>query len=100
MTQQSVFLVYCELLSTSAPLRVQGYAGAFVTCIIATQDIVEAVQSAKNALAEDGYLISDIDKAVRFEPNEWEHDTEICSLVSEVMADRQIRYSSFDVWGH
>ncbi|MCB2089148.1 MAG: hypothetical protein R3E18_03230 [Sphingomonadaceae bacterium] len=100
MIQQSVFLVYCELLSDSAPLRKEGYAGAFVTCIIATEDIVEAVQSAKKMLAEDGYSIADIDKVVRFEPEEWEHDTEICSIVSDVLADREPRYSDFAVWGH
>lgn len=100
MTQQSVFLVYCELLGNSAPLCEKGYAGAFVTCIVATEDIVEAVQSAKKAPAEDGYLIANIDKVIRFEPEEWEHDTEVCSVVFDVLADRKPRYSSFQVWGH
>ena len=100
MAQQSVFLICCELLANSGPLREEGYAGAFVTCIVATEDIVEAIQLAKKTLAEDGYLVADIDKANRFESEEWEHDTEICSIVSDVLADRQPRYSSFDVWGH
>ncbi|MEO1730608.1 MAG: hypothetical protein AAFR64_07710 [Pseudomonadota bacterium] len=100
MSSDSVFLVYCELSGESPPLREEGFAGAFVTCLVLTEDISDAIQEARQILREDGYVIVDIDKALRFEPHEWTHDEDISTLADQVAKSAESAYSNFDVWGH
>lgn len=100
MPNESVFLVYCEVSGNSPPLRKQGRAGAFVTCLVPTEDIIDAVRKAQIALTEDEFEIVDIEKAMRFDPEDWESDDEITRLAEDVLGDLDLRYSSFFSWGH
>jgi len=100
MPNESIFLVYCELSGNSLALRKQGRAGAFVTCLVPSEDIVDAVRRAKIALLEDEYEIVDIEKAMRFDPEDWESDDEITRLAKDMQGDLDVRYSSFSSWGH
>jgi hypothetical protein len=100
MVKDSVFLVSCELAGDSLPLRREGYAGAFVTCLVSSQDIREAIWLASEALDEDEYEIVDIYSAIRFDPAEWAGDDEMTSLAAQTRADTETRYSTFDTWGH
>ena len=92
------WLVYCEV--RGGPLANEGYAGGFVTCVTIEPSIEKAIVAAKRALNEDGYDVHDIDKAFRFEPEEWTDDKEMQRLVSEAVASGELKYSDFDVWGH
>lgn len=100
MTKDSVFLVSCELAGESLPLRREGYAGAYVTCLVASSDIREAIWLASEALDEDEYEIVDIYSAVRFDPVEWTGDDEMIALAEQTRADTETRYSTFNTWGH
>lgn len=100
MPNESVFLVYCELSGNSPPLRKRGLAGAFVTCLVPTEDIIDAVRKTKIALMEDEYEIVDVEKAMRFNSEDWESDDEITRLARDVQGDLDLRYSSFCSWGH
>ena len=71
-----------------------------MTCIVPTDQISEAITEAKRMLTEDGYVILDIDRAARFDPNEWAEDGPIGDLVNKVSSDMQSQYSDFEVWGH
>lgn len=95
-----VFLVYCELAGDSIKLRREGYAGAFVTCFVPTPDLRRALDAAEAALSEDGYQVANIDKAFRYDPEEWEHDADVNQSVAECAATQQVSYSTFEVWGH
>lgn len=99
MAEQSVFLIFCELAGTSRPLRESGETGAFVVVLVPSNDIITAIEQARKALTDDEYDIADIDRALRFATEEWEPKTEIPKLVREVRASKEIRYSSFQVWG-
>lgn len=94
------FLVYFELGSRSAPFREEGYAGGFVTCVVPSNDLRSAVDAGEEALVDDGYEVLRIDKALRYEPNEWEHDDEVKRAVVECLRSNEISYSNFRVWGH
>lgn len=100
MMKDSVFLVSCELAGESPPLRREGYAGAYVTCLVSSSDIREAIWLASEALDEDEYEIVDIYSAVRFNPVEWLGDDEMIGLVQQTLADTETRYSTFNTWGH
>ena len=100
MSGQNVFLVFCELSGSSPPLLNKGYAGAFVTCLVATEDIIDAIEQATTALDDDDYIVTDIDKAIRFDADEWKHDDEIIALAVEVTSDQLLRYSRLNTWGH
>ena len=100
MTKDSVFLVSCELAGDSPPLRREGYAGAYVTCLVSSSDIREAIWLASEALDEDEYEIVDIYSAVRFDLSEWRGDDEMIALAQQTLADTETRYSTFDTWGH
>lgn len=100
MAKDNVFLVSCELAGDSPPLRLHGYAGAYVTCLVAGSDIREAIWLASEALDEDDYEVVDIYKAVRFVRSEWQDDEEILTLAEQTRADSETRYSTFDTWGH
>lgn len=100
MPERSVFLVYCEVSGSSPALQNEGFAGAFVTVFVATEDIEEAVEQAKSALDEDGYELAGIDKTMRFDPKEWTHDNAIMQIAREVQQDGEIGYSQFKAWGH
>jgi hypothetical protein len=98
--QVRVFLVFCELSGSSPPLRDEGYAGAFVTCVIREDEIISAITQAKRVLEEDQYEIVDIEKVLSFEAEEWTHDEDILEQASLTMKDGEARYSRFDVWGY
>ena len=100
MATDGVFLVSCELAGDSLPLRREGYAGAYVTCLVSSSDIREAIWLAREALDEDEYEVVDIYSAVRFDPREWKGDAEMISLAEQTRADTETRYSTFDTWGH
>lgn len=100
MAKDDIFLVSCELAGDSPPLRRQGYAGAFVTCLVSSSDIREAIWLASEALDEDEYEIVDIYSAVRFDPLAWTGDEEMLTLAEQTRADTETRYSTFNTWGH
>ena len=100
MPDDSIFLVFCELSGESPPLREKGFAGAFVTCFVLTEDISFAIQEARSILREDGYVIADIDRALRFEAHEWTHDEDVSTFADQVAKSAESAYSHFDVWGH
>ena len=100
MTKDSVFLVSCELAGDSPPLRREGYAGAYVTCLVSSSDIREAIWLASEALDEDEYEIVDIYSAERFDPVKWMGDDEMIALAGQTLADTETRYSTFNTWGH
>ena len=95
-----VFLVYFELGSASAPFRERGYAGGFVTCIVPRNDLRSAIDAGEAALVEDGYEVLNIDKALTYEPEEWEHDEEVKRAVAECRQSKEVSYSDFNIWGH
>ena len=95
-----VFLVYFELGGGSAPWRDQGLAGGFVTCFVPSNDLRRALDAAEAALVEDGYEVVSIDKVLRYDPEEWEHDEAVRSAVAECCRTQEISYSPFSVWGH
>jgi len=95
-----VYLVYFELSSRSESFQKNGYAGGFVTCVVAADDIRSSIEISERALIEDGYDIVDIDKAMRFEPDDWKHDTVVQKLVAQTSEDKETRYTEFEVWGH
>ncbi len=95
-----VFLVFAELAGTSEPFRKDGYAGGFVAAVVPADDIRAAIDAGERALEEDGYEVVDIDKALEFEPDEWGHDEEVMAAAKQTAEDNEIRYTSFDVWGH
>lgn len=95
-----VFLVFFELSGRSARFRSEGYAGGFVTCIVSSKNIRQSIEIAENALIADEYEIVDIEKAMRFDPEDWQHDAVIPDLVKATSEDGETRYSEFDVWGH
>ena len=96
----NVFLIYCELAADSLPLQREGYAGGFVVCFVYATEICQAIDCGKKALESDGYTISDIEKAVRFDAMEWQHEHNYLALAAECLNDRTVVYSNFDVWGH
>jgi hypothetical protein len=95
-----IYLVSFELGSESESLRKDGYAGAFVTCIVPAEDLRCALDVAESTLLEDSYVITDIDKVFQFERDEWTHDPEFVALVDATSADGEVRYGPFTVWGH
>lgn len=98
MLADRVFLVYSELSHQSAPLLSEQCSGAFVTCFVKAKYIEEAIEIAKNVLTEDDYVVTDIDKVILFDPEDWEHDKESAHLAQEVMSDGEARYSEFSIW--
>ena len=95
-----VFLVYAELAAASEKWKAEGYAGGFVVVVVPADDIRTALDLAERALKEDGYEVLDIDKAMEFEPDEWEHDKDIGDIAKQSAVDGDIRYTPFEVWGH
>jgi broad specificity phosphatase PhoE len=95
-----VFLIYFEVGSGSAQFREKGYAGGFVTAFVPSSDLRRALDTAEAALAADGYDVVNIDKVLRYEPEEWEHDEDVNSAVAECRETGEISYSTFEVWGH
>jgi hypothetical protein len=95
-----MFIVFLELDGKSKAFQEAGICGGFVTCAVPETDIIEAVKRAKNCLKEDGYVIVDVEKALRFNQLEWEHDQNIVDLVEKSEADDEVGYSDFEVWYH
>ena len=100
MPNESIFLVYCELSGNSLALREQGCAGAFVTCLVPSEDIIDAVRRAKIALLKDEYEIVVFVLALWFVLVVWVSGDEITRLARGVQGDLEVRYSSFCSWGH
>ena len=95
-----VFLVYFDLGGGSAAWSEQGFAGGFVTCFVPNDDLLQAVEAGKAALVEDGYEVVSVDKVLRYDPDEWDHDEVVRSAVAECCRTKKINYSPFSVWGH
>jgi len=95
-----VFLVYAVLGASSAKFKDEGIAGGFVTAVVPADDIRTALDAGEHALREDGYDVVDMDKALQFEPDEWEHDQEVTRSAKQTIEDGEIRYTTFRVWGH
>ena len=96
--ENRIYLIFCELGKESKPLAEQNLSGAFVTCIVMAPDICLAIDEVKKTLQEDDYELYEIDKAMKFDKDEWSHDTEIISLCQSVIDDKEIRYSAFESW--
>ncbi len=79
-------------------MREAGGAGAFVTVLVPTAQITEAIAQARAALERDGYEILDIDRALRFDPEEWEPNGEIPRCVRKVLKSGTLGYSTFQTW--
>ena len=95
-----MYIVYFELGSGSAPFREAGYAGGFVSCVVPSGQIVDAIRIAEKALTEDGYEIIDVERAIRFDREEWSDNPEIVALAEKAAHSGSLEYSDFDVWGH
>ena len=95
-----MFLVFAELGSASEKLKSEGYVGAFVTAVVPADDIRTAIDLGERALLADGYEVIDIDKVLRFDPEEWGHDEEVTAAATESAIDQELRYTTFNVWGH
>ena len=95
-----VFLVFVELAGASEKFKQDGYAGGFVTVVVPADDIRAAIDLGDKALREDDYEVVEIDKALLFEPEEWEHDVEVTLAAQQSAKDNEIRYTPFTVWGH
>ena len=95
-----VFLVYFEVGGGSARWGEEGFAGGFVTCFVPCDDLRRAIDAGEAALVEDGYEVVNIDKVLRYDAEEWEHDEAVRSAVAECCRTKEICYSPFTVWGH
>ena len=95
-----VFLVYFEVGRDSARLREDGFAGGFVTCFVPGGDLRGAIDAGEAALIEDGYDVVKVDKALLYEPEEWQHDEDVRGTVTECRRTQEIHYGPFTVWGH
>ena len=51
-------------------------AGAYVECFVPAKKIEVAIQGAKDALSTEGYDVVEIDRCIRFEPEEWDDDND------------------------
>ena len=100
MAKDSAYLVECELSGESKSLRKEGYAGAFVVCVVAAINIRTALDQAEAMLTEDGYQVVDVSKAMRFDHGDWADAPDIGALAAKVEATGESAYSDFDVWGH
>ncbi len=47
-----------------------------------------------------GYEIMNIDKVLRYDPEDWEHDEGVKSAVADCRQSGEINYSIFEIWGH
>lgn len=95
-----MYIVYFELGSGSTPFKEAGYAGGYVSCVVPEDHILDAIKNGQNALSEDGYEIVDIERALRFDPEEWMDSPEILALAEKASLSRSVEYSAFEVWGH
>lgn len=97
---KKVFLIFVELAAASEKFERYGYAGGFVTVVVPADDIRAAIDAGEKALCDDGYEVAEIDKALLFEPEEWEHDVEVLLAARQSAEDNETRYTPFEVWGH
>lgn len=96
--RKKVLLVYCEV--RGAPLKKEGFAGAFVTCFVPSSSIEEALHKSRRALNQDGYDIVDIDRVLAFDPAEWAHEPLIFELADAASNTDKLLYSDFEAYGH
>lgn len=97
---KKIYLVFAELGASSGKFQGEGYAGGFVTAVVPAANIRAAIDAGETALREDGYQVSDVDKVLLFEPDEWEHDEEVTLAAKQSADDNEIRYTTFKVWWH
>jgi len=95
---QIMYLVDFELSGQSSPLIERGAKGAFVTCAVQVEDIIEAIQRSTSALVEDKYVIDKIERVLWFDRAEWRHDKKILDLVKSARQTKLVCYSEFRTW--
>lgn len=93
-----MYLVDFELNGQSAPLIERGARGAFVTCVVQTRNIIEAIEKSTSALVEDKYVINKIERVLWFDKSEWQHDKSILDLVKTARQTKSVCYSEFRSW--
>ena len=95
---KDVYIVSCELSGESQAFSDSETIGGFVSCLVPTNDIRDAIDLAENALFEDGYTIAKFERVELFEEDEWADNSAIVDGCREAQQSGQIGYTTFHVF--
>jgi hypothetical protein len=85
--ERPVWIVSAEVRPRPDSDAPEGLAGAFVDCFVPCDTPEQALARARAALDDDGYDVVDIDRCIRYDPEDWDDDNDEDAVVRTTAAE-------------